>query len=55
MPQKVLLDRDLPMRASDLVALGMDGHRFGVPLRSRVRTEAVREMLHAVDAERSSA
>jgi zinc/manganese transport system ATP-binding protein len=51
-PQKVLLDRDLPMRASDLVALGMDGNRFGVPLRSRVRTEAVREMLHAVDAER---
>jgi zinc/manganese transport system ATP-binding protein len=51
-PQKVLLDPDLPMRARDLVALGMDGHRFGVPLRSRVRSEAVREMLHAVDAER---
>ena len=51
-PQKVLLDSDLPMRARDLVALGMDGHRFGMPLPSRQRGEAVREMLHAVDAER---
>jgi len=51
-PQKVLLDSDLPMRARDLVALGMDGHRFGMPLPSRQRSEAVREMLHAVDAER---
>ncbi len=51
-PQKVLLDSDLPMRARDLVALGMDGNRFGMPLPSRQRGEAVREMLHAVDAER---
>jgi zinc/manganese transport system ATP-binding protein len=51
-PQKVLLDSDLPMRARDLVALGMDGNRFGMPLPSRQRSEAVREMLHAVDAER---
>jgi zinc/manganese transport system ATP-binding protein len=51
-PQKVLLDPDLPMRARDLVALGLDGHRFGVPLPSRQRSEAVREMLHAVDADR---
>jgi len=51
-PQKVLLDSDLPMRARDLVALGLDGHRFGMPLPSRQRSEAVREMLHAVDADR---
>ena len=51
-PQKVLLDSDLPMRARDLVALGIDGHCLGVPLPSRARAEAVREMLHAVDAER---
>jgi len=51
-PQKVLLDPDMPMRARDLVALGADGHRFGVPLRSRARREAVTEMLHAVDADR---
>jgi zinc/manganese transport system ATP-binding protein len=51
-PQKVLLDPDMPMRARDLVALGLDGHRFGVPVRSRARREAVTEMLHAVDADR---
>jgi zinc/manganese transport system ATP-binding protein len=50
-PQKVLLDSDLPMRAKDLVALGIDGNRFGMPLPSKRRSEAVREMLHAVDAE----
>ena len=44
-PQKVLLDPDIPMRAWDLVALGMDGHRFGLPLRSKTRTEAVDAML----------
>ncbi len=51
-PQKVLLDPDMPMRARDLVALGADGHRFGIPLRSRARQDAVAEMLHAVDADR---
>ncbi len=50
-PQKVMLDPDLPMRARDLVALGLDGHRYGMPLRSKQRSEAVREMLHAVDAD----
>ena len=50
-PQKTLLDPDVPLRARDLVALGIDGHRFGMPLRSAKRTEAVDEMLHAVDAE----
>ena len=51
-PQKVLLDPDLPMRARDLVALGADGHRFGIPVASRARRDAVAEMLHAVDADR---
>jgi zinc/manganese transport system ATP-binding protein len=51
-PQKVLLDPDLPMRARDLVALGLDGNRYGLRLRSGTRGQAVREMLHAVDAER---
>ena len=40
------------MRARDLVALGIDGHRFGIPLPSRRRREAVAEMLDAVDATR---
>jgi zinc/manganese transport system ATP-binding protein len=51
-PQKVLLDPDLPMRARDLVALGLDGSRYGLRVPSRDRAEAVRAMLHAVDAER---
>ena len=51
-PQKVILDPDMPMRARDLVALGLDGHRFGIRLRSKERSRAVREMLHAVDADR---
>jgi zinc/manganese transport system ATP-binding protein len=50
-PQKVLLDPDMPMRARDLVALGADGERYGIRLPSRNRTELVREMLHAVDAD----
>jgi len=51
-PQKVLLDPDMPMRARDLVALGLDGQRFGIPVRSRRRAARVDEMLRAVDAER---
>jgi zinc/manganese transport system ATP-binding protein len=50
-PQKIMLDPDMPMRARDLVALGLDGHRYGMALRSKQRSEAVREMLHAVDAD----
>jgi zinc/manganese transport system ATP-binding protein len=50
-PQKVLLDPDLPLRARDLVALGLDGHRYGIPTRSRARSAAVEEMLVAVGAE----
>jgi len=51
-PQKILLDPDMPMRARDLVALGLDGNRFGLRFRSAQRDQAVREILHAVDAER---
>jgi zinc/manganese transport system ATP-binding protein len=51
-PQKVLLDPDMPMRARDLIALGMDGGRYGLRLPSRDRSQAVAEMLQAVDAER---
>jgi zinc/manganese transport system ATP-binding protein len=50
-PQKVLLEPDLPLRAKDLVALGIDGNRPGIPLRSKKRAEAVSEMLRAVGAE----
>jgi zinc/manganese transport system ATP-binding protein len=51
-PQKVLLDPDMPMRARDLIALGTDGGRYGLRLPSRDRSQAVAEMVQAVDAER---
>ena len=51
-PQKFLLDPDMPLRGRDLVALGIDGHRLGLPRPTRARRELVREMLAAVDAER---
>jgi zinc/manganese transport system ATP-binding protein len=51
-PQKVLLDPDMPMRARDLVGLGLDGHRFGIPFSSAKRKALVDEMLAAVDAQR---
>jgi zinc/manganese transport system ATP-binding protein len=49
-PQKFLLDPDLPMRARDLVGLGIDGQRVGLSLPSRKRRAMVDEMLEAVDA-----
>jgi len=49
-PQKVLIDPDMPLRARDLVALGLDGQRPGIPLPSRRRRALVEEMLSAVDA-----
>ena len=49
-PQKVLLDPDLPVRARDLVELGLEGKRLGIPLRSRSRRGAVEALLSSVDA-----
>lgn len=49
-PQKVELDPDMPLRARDLIGLGLDGHRWGLPLRSADRAARVEEMLDAVDA-----
>jgi zinc/manganese transport system ATP-binding protein len=49
-PQKIQLDPDMPVRARDLVGLGLDGHRLGFPLPSRGRRQQVEEMLRAVGA-----
>ena len=51
-PQKVLVDPDIPLRARDLVALGIDGHRLGLPMPSAARRRRVDELLEAVDASR---
>jgi zinc/manganese transport system ATP-binding protein len=49
-PQKIQLDADMPVRARDLIGLGLDGHRLGIPFPSRQRRQQVDEMLEAVDA-----
>lgn len=49
-PQKISLDPHLPLRARDVVALGLEGARLGLPLRSAEREARVAEMLQAVDA-----
>jgi zinc/manganese transport system ATP-binding protein len=51
-PQKIVVDPDMPLRARDVVALGLDGHRLGLPLPSAARRDRVQEALAAVDAER---
>jgi zinc/manganese transport system ATP-binding protein len=50
-PQKFLLDPDMPLRGRDLISLGLDGQRLGVPLPSRARRARVQEMVQAVGAE----
>jgi zinc/manganese transport system ATP-binding protein len=50
LPQKVALDSDIPLRARDVVALGLDGQKLGIPLASAKRRALVDEMLAAVDA-----
>jgi zinc/manganese transport system ATP-binding protein len=49
-PQKVAIDPDTPIRARDLVTLGIDGERYGVRLPSAARRARVDEMLDAVGA-----
>jgi zinc/manganese transport system ATP-binding protein len=49
-PQKLTLDPDIPLRARDLVGLGLDGHRFGAPWPSAARRSAIDQVLAAVDA-----
>ena len=49
-PQRITLEPDMPLRARDLVGLGLDGHRYG-PGRPRAdRRRAVDAMLDAVNA-----
>lgn len=50
-PQKVVVDPDLPLRARDVVALGLDGAKVGLPLRTRSTWERVERALGAVDAQ----
>lgn len=49
-PQKAHIDPDTPLRGRDLVGLGIDGERWGLPLPSRARRARIDEALRAVDA-----
>ena len=49
-PQKILLDAAMPLRARDVVTLGLDGQRLGLRLPSSSRNRLVDEMLEAVGA-----
>jgi zinc/manganese transport system ATP-binding protein len=53
-PQKLVIDQDMPLRARDVVSLGIDGHRLGFRLPSKQRRDRVDEALRSVDADRSA-
>ena len=50
-PQKLLIEPDMPLRVRDVVALGIDGNRLGIPFPSRARRDLVAETLRAVGAD----
>jgi zinc/manganese transport system ATP-binding protein len=50
-PQKLAIEPDIPLRARDVVGLGLDGNRLGFPLPSAARRDRVAEALHAVGAQ----
>src|ERR1019366_8689617 len=49
-PQQRAFDQNLPLRARDLVRFGADGHRWGIPLRSRAYRQRLDEVMEAVGA-----
>ena len=51
-PQKLVIDPDMPLRARDVVSLGLDGHRLGFGFPSRQRRELVDKALCDVGAEK---
>ncbi len=50
-PQKLVIDPDMPLRARDVVSLGLDGSRLGFSLPSRQRRELVDRTLAGVGAD----
>lgn len=50
-PQNIDLDPDLPLTARDFVALGLDGHRLGLGLRSHAFWSKVEQAMEGVGAD----
>ncbi|MEN9989265.1 MAG: hypothetical protein RL508_244 [Actinomycetota bacterium] len=48
-PQHRSTDADAPLRARDLLRLGYDGHRWGLPLPGRKMRERVNHVLDCID------
>ncbi|HEV7185580.1 MAG: metal ABC transporter ATP-binding protein [Actinomycetales bacterium] len=51
-PQQKLIAAGTPMRARDLIGLGVNGHRWGLPIRSRTDRDQVDRLIDAVGAHR---
>ncbi|WP_295128472.1 metal ABC transporter ATP-binding protein [uncultured Leifsonia sp.] len=51
-PQQKLIPAGTPMRARDLVALGVNGHRWGLPVPNRADRAQVEELIDSVGARR---
>lgn len=51
-PQQKLIPPGTPMRARDLVALGVNGHRWGLPISTRADRAQVEMLVDAVGARR---
>lgn len=49
-PQQKLIQNGTPLRARDLVALGLNGQRWGLPISSKAERTRVDELLAAVGA-----
>jgi zinc/manganese transport system ATP-binding protein len=49
-PQQKLIEQGTPLRARDLVTLGVDGHRWGLPVTSAATRRRVDEVLESVGA-----
>jgi zinc/manganese transport system ATP-binding protein len=49
-PQKLVIDPDMPLRARDVVALGIDGNRLGFAFPSRQRRDMIEAALADVGA-----
>ncbi len=50
-PQKIRLDADVPLRGRDLIGLGIDGDRWGMPIPNRTRRARVDRILEQVGAQ----
>ncbi len=51
-PQQKLIPAGTPMRARDLVALGVNGHRWGLPIPNRADRAQVEQLIDSVGARR---